>query len=66
MRTKKFVVEKLLITDYAAEGRSLGRLNGKVIFVEGAIPGDIADVLVTKKQKGLGRRQGYQYCGICE
>jgi 23S rRNA (uracil-5-)-methyltransferase RumA len=51
VRTKKIVVEKLPVTDYAAEGRSLGRLEGKVIFVEGAVPGDTADVLITKNKK---------------
>jgi 23S rRNA (uracil1939-C5)-methyltransferase len=51
MKIKKFVAEKLPITDYAAEGRSLGRLDGKVIFVEGAVPGDTADVLITKNKK---------------
>ncbi|MEP6617149.1 MAG: 23S rRNA (uracil(1939)-C(5))-methyltransferase RlmD [Ginsengibacter sp.] len=51
VRTKKIVVENLEITGYAAEGRSLGRLGGKVLFVEGAVPGDVADVLLTKNKK---------------
>ena len=40
-----------MITDYAAEGRALARHEGKVIFISGAVPGDIADVLVTKSKK---------------
>ena len=51
MRKKKFVVKDLAITDYASEGKSLGRINGKVIFVEGAVPGDVADIFITKNKK---------------
>jgi 23S rRNA (uracil1939-C5)-methyltransferase len=29
------ILEKVLIEDYAAEGKSLARVDGKVIFVEG-------------------------------
>lgn len=51
MRRKKFVVKQLVITDYASEGKSIGRVEGKVIFVEGAVPGDVADVFITKNKK---------------
>ncbi|HEY8690132.1 MAG TPA: 23S rRNA (uracil(1939)-C(5))-methyltransferase RlmD [Chitinophagaceae bacterium] len=51
MRKKKFVVKELPITDYASEGKSLGRVEGKVIFVEGAVPGDVADIFITKNKK---------------
>lgn len=37
--------------DYAAEGKSLARVNGKVIFVENAVPGDVVDVMLTKNKK---------------
>ncbi len=50
-RKKKFVLENLKVTNYAAEGKSLGRVEGKVIFVEGAVPGDVADVLISKNKK---------------
>ena len=40
-----------MITDYAAEGKALAKYEGKVIFVSGAVPGDIADVLITKSKK---------------
>lgn len=51
MKRKKFTIEQLLVTDYAAEGKSLAKLDGKVIFIEGAVPGDVADVFVTKNKK---------------
>jgi 23S rRNA (uracil1939-C5)-methyltransferase len=50
-KNKKIVLEDLLITDYAAEGKALARLDGKVIFVAGAVPGDVADVMLTKNKK---------------
>ena len=40
-----------MVTDYAAEGRSLAKLDGKVLFISGAVPGDVADVLITKSKK---------------
>lgn len=51
MRRKKFVIKDLPVTDYASEGKSLGKVEGKVIFVEGAVPGDVADVFITKNKK---------------
>jgi 23S rRNA (uracil-5-)-methyltransferase RumA len=51
MKRKKFVVKELPVTDYASEGKSLGKIEGKVIFVEGAVPGDVADVFITKNKK---------------
>ncbi len=36
--------------DYAAEGKSLARVDGKVVFIEGAVPGDIADIRLTKNK----------------
>jgi 23S rRNA (uracil1939-C5)-methyltransferase len=48
---KQTILEDLLITDYAAEGKALARQEGKVIFISGAVPGDIADVLLTKNKK---------------
>ena len=40
-----------MVTDYAAEGKSLAKLDGKVIFISGAVPGDVADVLLVKNKK---------------
>lgn len=51
MKRKKFVIKDLPVTDYASEGKSLGRVEGKVIFVEGSVPGDVTDVFITKNKK---------------
>lgn len=50
-KNKRVLLPALAITDYAAEGKALARHEGKVIFIEGAVPGDVADVLITKSKK---------------
>ena len=37
--------------DYAAEGKSLARVDGKVIFIENVMPGDVVDVQLGKSKK---------------
>lgn len=44
------VLEKILVQDYAAEGKSLARVEGKVIFIEGAVPGDVVDIQLSKNK----------------
>lgn len=48
---KNIVLENILITDYAAEGKSLVRHDGKVVFVSGAIPGDLVNIQIGKSKK---------------
>ena len=50
-RKKNTVLEKILIEDFAAEGKSLARWEGKVVFVERTVPGDVVDVLLYKNKK---------------
>lgn len=49
-RTKKGKPELLNVTvaDMAAEGKSICRIDDKVVFVSGAVPGDVVDIRVTK------------------
>ena len=37
--------------DYAAEGKSLARVDGKVIFIENVVPGDVVDIQLGKSKK---------------
>lgn len=37
--------------DYAAEGKSLAKVDGKVIFIEGVVPGDVVDVQLGRNKK---------------
>ena len=51
-KKKNLVVENLTLTAYAAEGKSLGTMeDGKVVFVEGAVPGDVVNVRLVKNKK---------------
>lgn len=50
-KKQKIVLRDLLIENYAAEGKSLARLDGKVVFVENTVPGDVADVQLYKNKK---------------
>jgi 23S rRNA (uracil1939-C5)-methyltransferase len=54
MRTKKPVlpINNLMIDGIAQKGKGVGRTEeGQVVFVQGAIPGDVVDVTILKKRK---------------
>ncbi len=44
-------LENITVTDVAAEGKAIAREEGKVIFIEGAIPGDVVNLQLTKSKK---------------
>lgn len=50
-KNKNIILEKVLVADYAAEGKSLARVDGKVVFMENAIPGDVVDLRLTRSKK---------------
>ena len=37
--------------DYAAEGKSIARVDGKVVFIERVVPGDVIDIRLFKSKK---------------
>ena len=47
-------MENVTITDYAAEGKALARVDDMVVFVPFAVPGDVVDLQV--------RRKKHSYC----
>ena len=53
-KKQPFILENVLVEDYAAEGKSLAKVNGKVIFIERTVPGDVVDVMVVKSKKDWG------------
>lgn len=50
-KNRKIVLENVPVQDYAAEGKSISRIDGKVIFIENVVPGDIADIEIFKSKK---------------
>lgn len=49
-RKERIILEDVTVADYAAEGKSLARIDGKVIFIENCIPGDVVDVQLSKNK----------------
>lgn len=45
------LLERVKITDIGAEGNAIARVDNMVVFVPMLIPGDVADIRVTKKRK---------------
>jgi len=59
-KNKNQVLEDISVTGYAAEGKALAKLDGKVIFISGAVPGDVADILLTKNKKDWAEGRALQ------
>jgi len=55
------ILEKVRVEDYAAEGKSLARIEGKVIFVENAVPGDLVDLRLSKNKKDWAEGTAIQF-----
>jgi len=45
---KNSILEKIEITEAVSEGKSMARVDGMVVFIEGGVPGDIADLKIRK------------------
>mgnify|MGYP006282591207 CR=1 FL=1 len=56
-RKKKPLLENVEITGIGSEGKALGRVGDKVVFVPMLVPGDIVDVQVKRKRKNY--MEGY-------
>lgn len=56
-KKEKTILHNVLIEEVAAEGNAIARVDGKVLFVPQAVPGDMADICVTKSKKNY--MEGY-------
>jgi 23S rRNA (uracil1939-C5)-methyltransferase len=53
-KNKRVVFEDLQVTDAAAKGKSIAKApDGRVVFIDNAVPGDVATIQTTKKRKGF-------------
>lgn len=50
-RRKPILLENIEIIDIANKGKSVAKHDGRAIFVQGGVPGDICDITVFKKRK---------------
>ena len=55
------VLEDILITDFAAEGKSLARVDDMVVFVPWAVPGDVVDLQVKRKKHSYMEAEVIRY-----
>lgn len=47
------LLENILITDAGSRGKSIAKVDNRVVFVTGAVPGDVCDLQVFKKKKSF-------------
>jgi len=47
------ILEKITITDIAAEGKAIAKVNDIVVFVPFVVPGDVVDLQVTRKKSSF-------------
>jgi len=45
------IIENVLVSDVAAEGKAIARINDMVVFITGVVPGDVVDIKVLRKRK---------------
>ena len=60
------MLEKVLITDMASEGKSVAKYEGMVVFVRQAAPGDVVDVQLTRKRKKFAEGYPVRYLKYAE
>jgi 23S rRNA (uracil1939-C5)-methyltransferase len=49
--TKKSLIKTVCIREISSDGRGIGRLNGKTVFIEGALPGEEVDFQIIRKHR---------------
>jgi 23S rRNA (uracil1939-C5)-methyltransferase len=47
------LIENVLITDVAAEGKAIAKVDGMAVFVPYAVPGDVVDIQLTRKKSSF-------------
>ena len=50
-RKKEFEAQEIEALEY--QGHGIARPNGRVVFVEGVLPGEVADIRITRRKKGF-------------
>lgn len=59
-KSRNRLKENVLLLDIASEGKCVARIEDKVYFVEGGVPGDLVDVLVEKDKKSYAEARVYR------
>lgn len=60
------LLEKVPITGVAAEGKAIARVDGMTVFVPFAVPGDVADIQITKKKSNYAEGKVTRFESVSE
>lgn len=60
------ILENITITDIAAEGKSLVRINDMVVFVPFCVPGDVVDLQIRRKKHSYAEAEVVRYIKYSE
>ena len=60
------ILENVTITDYAADGKSIARVDNMVVFVPFAVPGDVVDLQVFRKKHSYMEAQVHRFIEYSE
>jgi 23S rRNA (uracil1939-C5)-methyltransferase len=63
-KKKNIILQNIRVEDYAAEGKSLARVNGKVIFIENVVPGDVVDIRLGRNKKDWAEGKPLRFHGL--
>ena len=55
------ILENVLITDVAAEGKAIAKIDGMAVFVPFVVPGDIVDIQLTRKRKSYAEGRAVRF-----
>ncbi|HWB62884.1 MAG TPA: TRAM domain-containing protein, partial [Chitinophagales bacterium] len=50
---QRTIAENVCIEGMAGEGRGFGKVNGKVVFADYALPGDVVDIEIRRSKKSF-------------
>jgi len=55
------IIKQVTITDIAAQGKALARIDNFVTFVSNALPGDVVDIQITRRRKSYQEGQAVHF-----
>lgn len=60
------LLENVLITDVAAEGKAIAKVDGMAVFVPYVVPGDVLDIQLTKKKSNYAEGKAVRFESFSE
>ena len=55
------LLQNITITDVAAEGKAIAKVEGMTVFIPYAVPGDVADIQLTKKKSNYAEGRAVRF-----